>query len=41
MESLKIGNKIVEARKRMNISLAKLAGQLFINLQAVTKTDLV
>lgn len=34
-----IGNKITEARKKMNISQAKLAEQLFISAQAVGKWE--
>ncbi len=39
MENLKIGNKIMEARKKMNLSQAQLAQNLFISPQAVGKWE--
>jgi uncharacterized protein YjbI with pentapeptide repeats len=39
LESKKIGNKIAEARKRINISQAQLAERLFISSQAVGKWE--
>jgi uncharacterized protein YjbI with pentapeptide repeats len=39
METKKIGNKIAEARKKMNISQARLAQRLFISSQAVGKWE--
>lgn len=39
MKTKKIGNKIAEARKRINISQAELAQQLFISSQAVGKWE--
>ena len=39
MESNRIGGKIAEARKRINISQAKLAERLFISPQAVGKWE--
>lgn len=39
LETKKIGNKIAEARKRINISQAELAQQLFISSQAVGKWE--
>lgn len=39
METTMIGNKIAGARKKMNISQAQLAGQLFISPQAVGKWE--
>lgn len=39
MESKKIGNKIAEARKRINISQAELSQRLFISPQAVGKWE--
>jgi uncharacterized protein YjbI with pentapeptide repeats len=39
LETKKIGNKIAEARKRVNISQAQLAGRLFISPQAVGKWE--
>ncbi|HLN73339.1 MAG TPA: pentapeptide repeat-containing protein, partial [Prolixibacteraceae bacterium] len=39
METKMIGNKIAEARKKMNISQAQLAEQLFISPQAVGKWE--
>jgi transcriptional regulator with XRE-family HTH domain len=39
METKKIGNKIVEARKKVNISQAQLAKRLFISPQAVGKWE--
>jgi len=39
MENKKIGNKIVEARKKVNISQAQLAQLLFISPQAVGKWE--
>jgi len=39
METKTIGNKITEARKRMNISQAQLSEQLFISAQAVGKWE--
>lgn len=39
MEIIKIGNKIADARKRMNISQAQLGQQLFISPQAVGKWE--
>ena len=39
METKLIGNKIAEARKKMNISQAQLAEQLFISPQAVGKWE--
>lgn len=39
MESKMIGNKILEARKKINISQAQLAQHLFISLQAVGKWE--
>jgi uncharacterized protein YjbI with pentapeptide repeats len=39
METIKIGNKIAEARKRMHVSQAQLAQQLFISPQAVGKWE--
>jgi uncharacterized protein YjbI with pentapeptide repeats len=39
METKKIGNKIAEARKKINISQAKLAQRLFISSQAVGKWE--
>jgi uncharacterized protein YjbI with pentapeptide repeats len=39
MENKMIGNKIAEARKKMNISQAQLAQQLFISPQAVGKWE--
>lgn len=38
-ETKKIGNKIAEARKKVNISQAQLAGHLFISPQAVGKWE--
>lgn len=38
-ETKKIGNKIAEARKRINISQAQLAERLFISSQAVGKWE--
>lgn len=38
-ETKKIGNKIADARKRINISQAELAQQLFISSQAVGKWE--
>jgi uncharacterized protein YjbI with pentapeptide repeats len=39
LETKKIGNKIAEARKRINISQAELAQRLFISSQAVGKWE--
>jgi len=39
MESRNIGGKIAEARKKMNLSQAQLAQQLFISAQAVGKWE--
>ena len=39
METKMIGNKIAEARKKLNISQAQLAEQLFISAQAVGKWE--
>jgi uncharacterized protein YjbI with pentapeptide repeats len=39
LETKKIGNKIAEARKRVNISQAQLAERLFISPQAVGKWE--
>ena len=39
METKKIGNKIAEARKKINISQAQLAQHLFISSQAVGKWE--
>jgi uncharacterized protein YjbI with pentapeptide repeats len=39
LETKKIGNKIAEARKRINISQAQLAERLFISSQAVGKWE--
>ncbi|MFH0761094.1 MAG: pentapeptide repeat-containing protein [Bacteroidota bacterium] len=39
METKEIGNKIVEARKKINISQAQLAQRLFITAQAVGKWE--
>ncbi|MFO7668330.1 MAG: pentapeptide repeat-containing protein [Bacteroidales bacterium] len=39
METKKIGNKIAEARKKVNISQARLAERLFISPQAVGKWE--
>jgi uncharacterized protein YjbI with pentapeptide repeats len=39
LETKKIGNKIAEARKRINISQAELAQRLFISPQAVGKWE--
>jgi transcriptional regulator with XRE-family HTH domain len=39
METKMIGNKIVEARKKLNISQAQLAEKLFISAQAVGKWE--
>ncbi len=39
LETKKIGNKIAEARKKINISQAELAQQLFISSQAVGKWE--
>jgi uncharacterized protein YjbI with pentapeptide repeats len=39
METKKIGNKIAEARKKINISQAELAQRLFISPQAVGKWE--
>jgi transcriptional regulator with XRE-family HTH domain len=39
LETKKIGNKIAEARKRINISQAELAQRLFISAQAVGKWE--
>lgn len=39
METTKIGNKIAEARKKINISQAQLAQHLFISPQAVGKWE--
>jgi uncharacterized protein YjbI with pentapeptide repeats len=39
METTMIGNKIAQARKKMNISQAQLAEQLFISPQAVGKWE--
>lgn len=39
METKKIGNKITEARKKVNISQAQLAERLFISPQAVGKWE--
>ncbi|MGD9995190.1 MAG: pentapeptide repeat-containing protein [Salinivirgaceae bacterium] len=39
LETTKIGNKIAEARKRLNLSQAELAQQLFISSQAVGKWE--
>ncbi len=39
LETMKIGNKIAEARKKINISQAKLAQRLFISSQAVGKWE--
>jgi uncharacterized protein YjbI with pentapeptide repeats len=39
METKKIGNKIAEARKKINISQAELAQRLFISSQAVGKWE--
>jgi transcriptional regulator with XRE-family HTH domain len=39
METRMIGNKIAEARKKINISQALLARQLFISSQAVGKWE--
>lgn len=39
MLTKKIGNKIAEARKKVNISQAELAQQLFISPQAVGKWE--
>ncbi|MBN1984804.1 MAG: pentapeptide repeat-containing protein, partial [Prolixibacteraceae bacterium] len=39
METKRIGSKIAEARKRINISQAELAGRLFISPQAVGKWE--
>ena len=39
METKKIGNKIAEARKKINISQAQLAERLFISPQAVGKWE--
>jgi uncharacterized protein YjbI with pentapeptide repeats len=39
METKKIGSKIAEARKRINLSQAQLAGRLFISPQAVGKWE--
>jgi transcriptional regulator with XRE-family HTH domain len=39
MENLKIGNKIAEARKKLNLSQAQLAQNLFISPQAVGKWE--
>lgn len=39
IETKKIGNKITEARKRINISQAELAQRLFISSQAVGKWE--
>jgi uncharacterized protein YjbI with pentapeptide repeats len=39
METRKVGNKIAEARKKLNISQAQLAESLFISAQAVGKWE--
>jgi len=39
METKMIGNKIAEARKKLNISQAQLADSLFISAQAVGKWE--
>lgn len=39
LETKRIGNKIVEARKKINISQAQLAERLFISPQAVGKWE--
>lgn len=39
LSTQKIGNKIAEARKKMNISQAQLAQRLFISPQAVGKWE--
>ena len=39
MGTKKIGNKITEARKKINISQAQLAQRLFISSQAVGKWE--
>lgn len=39
LETKKIGNKIAEARKRINVSQAELAQRLFISSQAVGKWE--
>ena len=39
METKMIGSKIAEARKKINISQAKLAQRLFISSQAVGKWE--
>ena len=39
METKKIGNKIAEARKKINISQAQIADRLFISPQAVGKWE--
>lgn len=38
-ETKKIGNKIAEARKRINISQAELAQRMFVSSQAVGKWE--
>ena len=39
MESKMIGNRIAEARKKINISQAQLGQRLFISAQAVGKWE--
>jgi transcriptional regulator with XRE-family HTH domain len=39
LNTKKIGNKIAEARKKINISQAQLAQRLFISPQAVGKWE--